>query len=179
MPDHGDGGQEMYHIVMHPKAMAKLKLDADFLANVRNTGPRGDKNPLFSGSIVTVDGLVLHENTHVYNTMGAYTGAYASSQSAAADAATDWAGAFGHRWGSDASVVGSRTLLLGAQALGYVDLASPLREEDDWDYKNQLGISVSKICGFLKPRWYSPMDSASTSNADREDYGVIAVDHAM
>jgi N4-gp56 family major capsid protein len=179
-PISGDEGRELYHVYMHPKALAKLKLDADFLANLRSAGQRGSSNSVFTGAIETIDGMVIHENTHVFNTLGARTGAASATASAAGDTAADWAGAIGHKWGANASVNGSRTLILGAQALAFADLGMPSWEEDDWDYKNQLGISVGKILGFMKPQWFSPMDNAIADIATaKEDYGVICVDHAI
>ena len=40
----------MFHMFVTPQQMANLKLDSDFLANVRNAGVRGASNSLFSGS---------------------------------------------------------------------------------------------------------------------------------
>ncbi|HSG97302.1 MAG TPA: DUF4043 family protein [Woeseiaceae bacterium] len=177
-PIKGDQGTEMYHVFMHPKAVAKLKLDSDFLANLRNAGQRGKSNPLFSGAIETVDGLVIHENTHVFNTLGATTGAASALASSATDAATDFAGAIGHKWGASASVNGCRVLFLGAQALAFADLGMPTWEEDDWDYKNQLGISTGKILGFCKPQFYSPKDNTNIAS-EKEDYGVMCIDVAI
>jgi N4-gp56 family major capsid protein len=180
-PISGDNGRELFYVLMHPKAIAKLKLDPDFLANLRQAGPRDSTNPLISGAIQTMDGLVIIENTHVYNTMGAILGSTSATASASgADTAASFAGAIGHKWGANADVNGSRTLILGAQALAYVDFGNPEWEEDDWDYKNQLGISVGKIMGFMKPQWYSPMDNeiANISTA-QEDYGVLSLDHAI
>ncbi len=163
----GDNGAEMYHVLMHPKSVAKLKLDADFRNAIVTGGDRGKSNPFFTGAIQTVDGLVIHENTHVFNTIGATAGTSSN---------VDYAG---YKWGANADVDGSRTILLGSQGLAFADLGGPSWEEDDWDYKNQQGISIGKMIGFLKPQFYSPMDSATTDAADYEDYGVICVDHAI
>jgi len=123
----GPGGDEMYHVFMSPKGLAKLKLDTDFLANVRNAGPRSKSNTLFSGSIPTIDGLVIHEYRHVYTP----------------DSATAFA------------VDAQRVLFCGAQAMGIADLGMPYWDEIDKDYKNQQGIAVGKICGLLKPQFQS------------------------
>lgn len=158
----GGNGMELYHVFMHPKALAKLKLDPDFLANVRNAGPRGNSNPLFSGAIVTVDGLVIHENTHVFNTLGATAGAAIN------------AGTPGYKWGANADLDGSRVLLMGAQALAFADIGIPEWDErDHFDYGAKPGIAISKICGFKKPVFYSPTDGTN------EDFGIIAVDVAI
>lgn len=155
-------GMESYYIFMHPRAMAKLKLDADFLANIRNAGIRGDSNPLFSGAVATIDGLVLVENTHVPNTLGATLG------SAAADA-----NRIGYKWGANGAVEGASTLLMGAQAMAFADLGAPSWEEDTWDFKNQNAISCGKILGFKKPVWADKMGGGN------QDYGIMRVDHAI
>jgi hypothetical protein len=69
----GTGGSEKYVVFMTPTGVAALKRDPDYLANVRNAAPRSDDNPLFSGAVADVDGLVIHEFRHVPNTLGAST----------------------------------------------------------------------------------------------------------
>jgi len=154
-------GQELFHVFLHPQAMAKLKLDQDFLANVRNAGVRGNTNPLFSGAIVTVDGLVLHEWTHSFNTLGATAGDSTN------------AGTPGYKWGANADVEGNRVVLMGAQGLAFADIGIPQWHEDVWDYGAKPGVSIAKIAGFRKPVFYSPMDGTD------EDFGVVCLDVAM
>lgn len=43
----GPNGAETYHLFITPQAMANLKLDADFIANARHAGVRGDSNSLW------------------------------------------------------------------------------------------------------------------------------------
>ena len=58
----GAGNDETYHLFVTPQVMADLKLDSDFLANVRNAGVRGPGSSLFSGSSsLMVDGIMVHE----------------------------------------------------------------------------------------------------------------------
>ena len=157
----GPNNTEYFHVFMTPQGMAKLKLDSDFLANVRNAGPRGDKNPLFSGSMVMQDGLIIHEFRHVFNTSGATAGTAPN------------AGSPGYKWGANADVNGQRVLFCGAQALGMADLGAPSWDEDKFDYGNQLGISTGKIMGFKKPVFHSNV------TATNEDFGVMVVDTAI
>lgn len=147
----GSGNEEYFHVFMTPQGMAKLKLDADYLANVRSAGPRGDKNTLFSGSIVMQDGLVIHEFRHVYNTSGAPSGS---------------------KWGGG-DVNGQRVLMCGAQALGLADLGNPYWNEEGKDYENQQGIAIGKILGFKKPVFRSQVTGSE------EDFGVICLDTAI
>ncbi len=158
----GAGNQEIFHLFVTPQQMADLKLDADFLANVRNAGVRGEANSLFSGSAsLMVDGVMVHEFRHVFNTSGATTGTSSN------------AGAAGYKWGADADVVGGRALFCGAQSLAMADIGLPEIVEDTFDYGNQSGISVGKIFGLRKPKYNSDVSGSA------QDFGVIALDTAQ
>jgi hypothetical protein len=147
----GPGGQEFYHVFMNPQGMAKLRQDPDYLANVRNAGVRGGSNELFKGTdTVMVDGLMIHEFRHVFNTQGTAT-----------------------KWGSGTNVDGQAALFCGAQALGMADIGAPEWVEKGFDYDNQQGISVGKLFGFLKPVFRSNIDATD------EDFGVIRCNTAI
>lgn len=158
----GAGNEEVFHLFVTPQQMAALKLDSDFLANVRNAGIRGPSNQLFAGSSsLMVDGVMVHEFRHVFNTSGATTGVLAN------------AGAAGYKWGATANVVGARALFCGAQALAMADIGLPEIVEDTFDYQNQSGISIGKIFGLRKPKYNSDV------TANVQDFGVIALDTAQ
>lgn len=157
----GPSNQEIFHVFVTPTAMAKLKLDSDYNANLRHAYTRGGKNPLFSGtSAVMVDGLVIHEFRHVFNTRGAA-------------ASPDGGTTKGSKWGSTGSTDGCRVLICGAQALGYADIGDASWDEDGFDYDNQQGIAIGKIFGLLKPVYHS---NASGNN---QDFGVVCLDVAQ
>tara|TARA_R110002111_G_scaffold252527_1_gene317414 strand:- start:523 stop:1671 length:1149 start_codon:yes stop_codon:yes gene_type:complete len=157
----GAGNQETFHMFVTPQQMANLKLDSDFLANVRNAGVRGTSNSLFSGSSsLMVDGIMIHEFRHVFNTSGATSGSSSN------------AGAAGYKWGAGANINGARALFCGAQALAMADIGLPEMVEDTFDYGNQSGISVGKIFGLRKPKYNSDISGSV------QDFGVIALDTA-
>ena len=157
----GAGNEEMYHLFVTPQVMADLKLDSDFLANVRNAGVRGPSSSLFSGSSsLMVDGIMVHEFRHVFNTNGATTGASGN------------AGSAGYKWGADANINGSACIFAGAQALAMADIGIPEIVEDSFDYGNQNGISIGKIFGLKKPVYHSDV------SGQNEDFGVIRLDVA-
>jgi N4-gp56 family major capsid protein len=143
-----NGNEETYHAFLTPEAFAKLKMDQDYMLNLRHAQERDKANPLFTGSTVKVDGIYLHEFRHVYNTSGA---------------------ASGSKWGGAGTVDGCQILFCGAQALGMADIGSPEWVEKGFDYDNQQGISVAKILGFLKPKFGSIYEAGSV-----EDFGVIS-----
>lgn len=144
-----EGNEETYHVFLTPTAMAKLKLDATYILNLRHAQPRGDKNNLFTGATVKVDNLYLHEFRHVFHTSGA---------------------ASGSKWGSGSTVDGCQVLFCGAQALGMADIGNPEWVEKGFDYENQQAVSTGKILGFLKPKFNS-IYSANTV----QDFGVISL----
>jgi N4-gp56 family major capsid protein len=145
----GNSGDEVYHAFLTPDAMAHLKLDPDYMANVRSAEKRGKDNPLFTGSAVEIDGIVFHEYRHVYNTTGA---------------------ASGSKWGAGGAIEGCQILFCGAQALGMADIGAPSWVEKGFDYDNQQGISIGKISGFLKPKFNSIYAGNTV-----QDFGVISV----
>ncbi len=140
-------GIAYYHLFLTPKAMAKLKQDPDYLANLRNAGVRGPSNDLFKGTdTVYVDGIAISEYRLVPNTQGATVG---------------------NKWGAGSDVDGCAALLCGAQAMGYADIGNASWVEKEFDYDNQPGISIGKIMGMLKPQFKSKI------SGDAQDFGVI------
>lgn len=146
------GGKEYYVAFVRPEALAQLKKDPDYQNAVVNALPRGEKNPFFTGGTVTVDGLVLHEHRLVYNTKGA---------------------ASGSKWGAGSAIDGARMLVCGTQALGIADLGAPEWNEKSFNYGASQGINVDKMFGLLKPKFQNSYLNAV------EDFGVLAVDHAI
>lgn len=144
------GGKEYFVMFVKPGFMAKLKQAPDYQAAIIQAADRGMTNPFFTGGVVTVDGIVIHEHRLVYSTLGTAT-----------------------KWGNGTDVNGSRSLLCGAQALGMADLGAPEWNEKEFQYGSSQGINVDKMLGFVKPKFYSIYDKAV------EDFGVLAIDHAL
>ena len=143
------GGEETYHAFMTPQAMAKLKQDTDYMANLRYSQSKDVNDNLFSGNTVKIDGIYLHEFRHVPNVSAATSGV--------------------GKYGSGNNVDGCQVLFCGAQALGMADIKSPEWNEKGFDYDNSQGISVGKIMGFLKPKFGNIYESNAV-----EDFGVIS-----
>ena len=152
-PIRGEAGTEVYNVFMTPQSLAKLKLDDLFLQAWRHAMPRSSKNPLFaSAGVIHVDGLAIYEYRHVYNTKNAPSGS---------------------KWGATSILDGAQVLLCGAQALGFADIGDPYWVEKGYDYDNQQGISVGKICGLKKPVFHSLVTGTS------EDFGVLVINTAL
>lgn len=158
------GGQDYYVYLCHPKTFARLKKDADFRDVLVNAADRGAKNPVFTGaSAITVDGLIIHTNNRVFNTSNATTGSGGGD-----------AGKLGYKWGATAAVNGTRSMLMGCQAIGYADLfgAADWYEGKD-DHDNKDVISISMYSGIIKPKF------KAKAGATVQDFGLIAIDLAL
>jgi N4-gp56 family major capsid protein len=145
-----EGGEEYYYVFMTPQAIARLKLDSTYMSNLREARERAKTNPLFTGAVAVIDGLIIHEYRHVPNCAGATSGV--------------------DQWGAGSNIIGSVNLFCGAQALGFADIGEANWEEKGFDYENQQGIAVGKIFGFLKPTF----ESMYANNTD-QDFGVVSV----
>lgn len=142
----GANGKETFHAFLTPQAMAKLKLDTNYMDNLRHSTAAGINAKLFSGDAVEVDGIVLHEFRHVPNTTGTSA-----------------------KYGAGANIQGCQILFCGAQALGMADIGEAIWEEKGFDYENSPGISVGKIVGFKKPVFGNIYESNTA-----EDFAVVS-----
>jgi N4-gp56 family major capsid protein len=142
-------GEELFHVFLTPQAMARLKLDPTYMANLRHAQTRDGGNALFTGSSVNIDGIVLHEFRHVFNTSGA---------------------ASGSKWGLNGLVDGCQILFCGAQAMGMADIGNAEWDEEKDDYSNSFGIAIAKQIGFLKPKFYTQYSGGTV-----QDHGVISL----
>jgi N4-gp56 family major capsid protein len=144
------GGKGYFALLISSEQRRDLVLDPTYQTIVRSAEKIGDKNPLFTGAIAAIDGVVIHSHQKVFNTLG-LSGST--------------------RWGSGSTVDGAQAMLLGAQAGGIVTLGSMFwRESDKTDYQNRPGIGVGRKVGMLKPQFKSVYDSNT-----KQDFGTIAV----
>ena len=166
---------EVYYLWVSPKVMANLKLDADFLQNVRHAMPRSKSHDLFVGTdAVLVDGVVVMSHRYVPTNIGsAVNGAVAAATTGGAGIALP---RFGVNAGADNATVGARCLFLGAQALCLSDLGTPFWDESDVnDYGNQPGMSIGKLYGLAKSQYKGSYDDA----ANLQDFGALTLDVAQ
>jgi len=159
-PIRDEGGNEFFHIFMSPAAVARLKLDNNFILNQRHAGVRGPGNDLTKGTsmwdAIMVDGLMIHEHRHVFNTRGLISG-------------TD-------KWGASQNVEGCAVLACGAQAMGFADIGAGSWVEKEFDYNDKPGIKYGKILGMLKPQFPSIYETNTTQD---EDFGVVRINVAV
>lgn len=147
------GGQEYFVWLIHTDAMAALWQDSNFRSIVKDAGVRGNENPIFKGSYITMNNIIIKPYRRTYSTKGAASGSA--------------------KWGAGSDVEGSRSLLLGAQALAMVDLGAVNWEEDPRDFNRRWALMGEKMAGFGKAKF---LDSYTDTT---EDFSVIAVDHAL
>lgn len=144
------GGKGYFCVVISSEQRRDLVLDPTYQTILRSAEKVGDKNPLFTGAIATVDGLVIHSHQKVFNTFGLSSGS---------------------KWGSGSTVDGAQAMLLGAQAGGIATIGSMFwRESTLTDYGNRPGIGAGRKIGMLKPQFKSVFDSNTA-----QDFGTIAI----
>ena len=145
-----EGGKEYFAMVLSSEQRRDLVLDPTYQTIVRSAEKVGAGNPLFTGAMTVVDGVILHAHNKVFNTFG-----LASSS----------------KWGSAGTVDGAQALMFGAQALGLAIMGNMFfGESDKTDYNNRPGIGIGRKIGMLKPQFNSLPDSGA-----REDFGIISV----
>jgi N4-gp56 family major capsid protein len=143
-------GKGYYCLLISSEQQRDLELDPTYQTIVRSAEKSGESNPLFSGAIVRVGGVLIHSHNKVFNTFGL---------------------ASASKWGSGGTVDGAQAMLLGAQAGGLATIGSTFwRESDKTDYGNRPGLGVGRKIGMLKPQFLSLYDSGT-----RQDFGTIAV----
>lgn len=148
------GGRNYYALVISSEQGRDLALDPTYQTIVKNAEKSGKDNPLFSGALAVVHGVVIHTHQKVFNTFGLSSGS---------------------KWGAGSTVDGAQAMLLGAQAGGLATLGNMFwRESDDTDYQNRPGIGVGRKIGMLKPQFKSVHD-LSSGVPSRQDFGTIAV----
>jgi N4-gp56 family major capsid protein len=153
-PIMGEAGDESYNVFMAPKSIARLKKDTAFREAWKDALPRSPNNPLFKGTkVIQLDGMNIFEYRHVYTTADATSGV--------------------DKWGSGSNIDGTKVLVCGAQAMGYADIGDPYWVEKGFDYDNQQGISVGKICGLKKPKFHSIYSGTV------EDFGTLVCNIAL
>lgn len=140
---------DWYVLLAHTYAVRDLKKDPTYKTHVANAEKRGAGNPLFQGSVVAVDGLIVREANKLPTTLGLPVG---------------------QRWGAAGDVHGSQCFLLGAQALGMAAIGGMGWEEDDRDYKNKQAVSVGQMLGLKKPVF-----KAVDTNNESADFGVMSL----
>ena len=120
-------GQDHYILLAHPDALYDLKIDSTYQSFVREAAERGKSNPLFTGAVAVIDGVVIHE--HENCPIGTDGGAGAEAWSQAA--------------------------LLGAQSLVFAWGRKPRTIMKDFDYENQVGYAWDMVMGVTRPEFNS------------------------
>ena len=132
-------GRNTYVMLIHPIQARDLKADPRWIEAQQYANVRGNNNPIFTGALGVFDGIVIHEHDRVPLTDD----------------------------GSSNTPV-AHALLLGAQAGIFAEGEQPRYVQRDFDYGNQQGYSISRMCGLKKT-------SFKFDGVTDTDFGVINV----
>ena len=159
------GGREVHILLVYTDVMANLWLDENFRKSVIQGDSRGPDNNLSRLGKLTIHDLLIVPYARVFNTTGA---------------------ASGSKWGAASDVNGSRSLLMGAQALAYVNLggepgssSSSKVNPPEWleqkdDYGRVTGFGIQSYMG-----WKKVQAPSSYDGGDVEDFSILAIDSAI
>ncbi|MGE0723266.1 MAG: N4-gp56 family major capsid protein [Alphaproteobacteria bacterium] len=147
-------GQSRYIVLLSTESGADLEMDDDYKAITKSAGVRGPKNPLFTGELADVGGLLLYKHNRIPTTRGL---------------------ASGSKYGAAGTVEGAKCLLIGAQAMAYARIGEAQWEEsDNTDYKNRIGVGFGQIIGMRK----SIFNARISGSLSLEDFSTVTIDVA-
>jgi N4-gp56 family major capsid protein len=143
-------GKDYYVMFIHPHQALDLKTSTDYEAAVKDAWWRGEENPIFSGALAIIDGVILVEHEYVPTLDG--------------DAASIVFTTGNTTYCPD-GVRCARALLCGQQAVLFAQTEfSWEMNEKTFDYGNKKGVASGLIGGIQKLQFNS------------KDYGVVMVD---
>jgi N4-gp56 family major capsid protein len=145
-------GQDFYVMFIHPKQAWDLKNASSsvWAQAQREAQVRGEKNPVFTGSLGVWDGVILFEHEYVPQLTGNGSSIVFST---------------GNTTYAPNTVPVYRSVLCGRQAVGAAFTSESFKmQEETFDYGNKKGVATGIIGGVQKMMFNS------------KNYGVVTVD---
>lgn len=145
------GGDSFLVLYVHPYQARDLRSHDDWKAAVQYAEMRGKSNPIFTGALGYVSGVLVLENEFApWLDVSVAGNSFRGSAS-----------------GTDCAVDAARALLCGRQAAVMAEASNPeALVVEQFDYKNKDGVAASFIGGIQKTMFNS------------KEFGVIALDTA-
>lgn len=128
-------GTDMYVAILHPYQFTDLRQDPVWNQAQREANVRGDSNPIISGAGGTYNGIACYQHESVYL----------------------------HTTGGSSSASIARGLLLGQQAVVFLEGRPAEWVEKSFDFGNKWAIAAGRIFGVQKTKFNS------------KDYGLITI----
>lgn len=120
-------GKDYYVLLVHNDCLFDLKTNSTYQQFLREAEVRGKENPLFTGAVAIIDGVVIHEHENCA-------------------IATD---------GGGASVAWGKGIFMGQQAVCWAWGQRPKMVEETFDYGNKHGKAWGIISGVAKSKFNS------------------------
>ncbi len=121
-------GKNYFILVVHPDVAYSLKADSTTTINwnllQREANDRGKTNPIFTGALGVLDGVVIHEHEDVPIVTN---------------------------WGAGANVPGAQCFMMGAQALIWAWGERPTIVKKKFDYDEEDAVAMRTIFAVAKP----------------------------
>lgn len=143
-------GKDFYVMFIHPHQALDLKASDAYNNIVKDAWWRGEDNPIFTGALAVIDGVILVEHEYVVSLNGNGSSTVFTS---------------GNTTYAPNGVRVFRSVLCGQQAIVMAQTENSWEmNEKTFDYGNKKGVATSFIGGIQKIRFNS------------KDYGVVTVD---
>ena len=136
-----NGDEQWYTLYVGSLVFRDLQTDTTILSATREAWTRGPANPLFTGGDLIYDGVIIKEVEDFPVLTGVGAG----------------------------SIDVSRAVLCGAQAIGVGIAKRPETVDEDFDYKDKMGIAVREVIGVEKMTF----GSGSGDTDDQKDHGMV------
>lgn len=110
-------GLGYYLLFIHPFQAYSLKQDSDWINRHQDASARGETNPLFTGALGSIDGVIVHETTQCTRVQN----------------------------GNSPAIYTARAVMVGAEALcrGLNTDISFVEQKDDYDFVQGIGIAAA------------------------------------
>ena len=142
-------GKSYFNLFIHPHQAYDLKEDDDYKKALENCAERGMNNPIFTGMLTVIDGIIIHEHPYVpFLDISA-----AGYNFAAADSGTQY------------SLDTYRAILCGQQAIGYAQCDTDL----GW-------VEIDKDAGAKHAFYTAIMGGVQKIQFNSLDYSVCSLD---
>jgi len=110
-------GEGYYLCFIHPYQAYSLKKDSEWIANHQNASERGKDNPLFTGALGEVDGVIVHQTTQCTSANNA----------------------------NSPVIAAARAIMVGQEALcrGMNEDITWSEQVDDYEFQHGIGVSAA------------------------------------
>lgn len=166
---------DYYVLIVGQYGANQLKNDPEYIENQKMAASRGNTNPLFTGAMADVDGVIVFERNNwnakragiMTSDIADYKVTVKGETVVYADGIDDYAGENGHKT--------EIALFLGATAGLYPIAEQSDYYEEDKDAKRKLKVGIDRGMGFAKTHFVGKTVEQQASEYHNKDFGSAVI----